>query len=350
MRKILAVLCVIFFALLLPAAERTWEPLPVPLSNNAVATAKVGHRLYMFSFMGIGPRKTWDAISNQTFAYNVDSGKWDEWRPVPGPAGRIAAAAIGMRDVVYRMGGYTVDGRGEETSVHSVEVLLPSKGIWYRAGDMPMSLDDSVLGVYRDRYIYTVSGWSQNNAVSNVQVYDSAKDKWQQATPIPGTPVFGHAGGMVNDTIVYVDGAYKNPAGRSPKYVASDECWMGKVDSHDITRIKWSKLPNHPGKARYRIAAGASEHDQKIYFSGGTDNPYNFDGIGFDGKPAEPSLVTFAWNLKTGKWEVINEKTPNPTMDNRGLLVTPYGLIRIGGMEAGQKVTAKVSAIPRSAK
>ena len=347
MKKIIVLAGFILLTLLLPAAERTWEPLPVALSNNAVATAKVGHRLYLFSFMGIGAKKTWDSISNQTFAYNTDSGKWDEWRPVPGPAGRIAAAAIGVRDVVYLMGGYTVDGRGEETSVHSVEVLLPSKGIWYRAGDMPMPLDDFVVGVYRDRYIYTVSGWSQNNTVSNVQVYDSAKDKWQQATPIPGTPVFGHAGGLVDDTIVYVDGAYKNPAGTSPKYVASDECWMGKIDHHDITKIQWTKLPNHPGKARYRIAAGASEHDQKVYFSGGTDDPYNFDGIGFDSRPADPSPLTFAWNLKTNKWELITEHTPNPTMDNRGLLVTPFGLIRIGGMEAGQKVSARVAVTPR---
>ena len=31
-----------------------------------------------------------------------------------------------------------------------------------------------------------------------------------QATPIPGTPVFGHAGAIIGNTIVYVDGAYKN--------------------------------------------------------------------------------------------------------------------------------------------
>ena len=115
------------------------------------------------------------------------------------------------------------------------------------------------------------------------------KNKWSQATPIPGTPVFGHAGALVDDTIIYVDGARKNPSGSSPRYVASDECWMGKIDHHDRTRIQWTKLPNHPGTARYRIAAGGSEKDQKIYFAGGTDNPYDYNGIGYDGKPSEPS-------------------------------------------------------------
>lgn len=212
---------------------------------------------------------------------------------------------------------------------------------------MPMPLDDSVVGVYRDRYIYTVSGWSQNDAVPNVQVYDAEKDRWQQATPIPGTPVFGHSGGILDDTIVYCDGAHKNTAAGSPKYIASDECWQGKIDHHDIRKIQWSKLPNHPGNARYRIAANASESDHKFYFTGGTDNPYNFNGVGYDGLPSEPSAMTFAFNVRTNKWEVIREKTPNATMDNRGLVVTSKGLVTVGGMEQGQKVTSRINLIPR---
>jgi hypothetical protein len=348
MRKIAAfvILCV----LVATAAEPKWEQLPLAVSNNAVASVKVNGNLVLFSFMGIGEKKTWDAITNRAFGLNTENGKWSEVRPVPGPAGRIAASAATVKDVIYLLGGYTVDSRGYETSVRSMELLLPSKGIWYRAASLPIPLDDTLVGAYRDRYIYTVSGWSQDNATPKVLVYDSRKDKWEEATPIPGTPVFGHAGGLVKDTIVYCDGAYKNPAGGSPKYVASDECWMGKIDSKDLTKIQWSKISAHPGTARYRIAAVASDHDQKIYFSGGTDNPYNYNGVGYDGRPAEPSPVTFAWNLRTSKWEVINEKTPNPAMDNRGLLITRRGLVRIGGMEAGQKVSAKVVVLPREGK
>ena len=38
-----------------------------------------------------------------------------------------------------------------------------------------------------------------------------------------------------------------------------------------------------------------------IYFSGGTDNPYNYNGIGYNGVPAEPSPVTFAFSLRSGE-------------------------------------------------
>jgi N-acetylneuraminic acid mutarotase len=226
-----------------------------------------------------------------------------------------------------------------------VNVYVPAENRYYRGADIPTPVDDSVIGVYRDRYIYLVSGWSKTDAVRNVQIYDSEKDKWTEATAIPGTPVFGHAGAIVGDTIVYVDGAYKNPSGPNPKYVASSECWMGKITKGDITKIAWTKLPAHPGGARYRIAAGASEKEGKIYFSGGTDNPYDYNGIGYNGQLAEPSPVTFAFNVRSGKWETNSENNPDPTMDHRGLLVTHRGLILVGGMEKDQQVSAQVRVV-----
>ena len=166
---------------------------------------------------------------------------------------------------------------------------------------------------------------------------------------MPGTPVFGHAGAILGDTIIYVDGAYKNPFG-NPKYLPSRECWMGKIPRKgDFTKIQWTNLPVHPGSARYRIAAGAGpieRRDSRIYFSGGTDTPYNYNGIGYNGHPAEPSPLTFAFNLYTEGWESFDEEAPEATMDHRGLLVTRRGLVIVGGMEKGQQVTAKVVVKP----
>jgi len=327
----------------LPAVSQA-PPLPSPVSNNAVASLKLGKHEVLFSFMGIGPKKTWDAITNSAFMLDPSAEKWTELRSVPGPAGRIGASAIGAREQIFLLGGYVLDHQDGEITVRDVSVYEPEAHRWYRGADLPIPIDDSVLGTYRDRYLYVVSGWSNKDAVANVQVYDIEKDKWEQATPIPGTPVFGHAGGVVDDTIVYIDGAQKNPAG-TPPYIVSDECWMGKIDHKDITKIQWSKLPAHPGNARYRIAAGAADH--RIYFSGGTDNPYNYNGIGYNGQPSEPSAVTFAFDVRSGKWETLTDKTPDPTMDHRGLLITKNNLIILGGMEKGQQVTAKVHMIPR---
>ena len=60
--------------------------------------------------------------------------------------------------------------------------------------------------------------------------------------------------------------------------------------------------------------------------------------------------MTFAFNLRSGKWETINEHTPQPTMDHRGLLVLPEGLVIIGGMEKAQQVTSRVAILPKAGK
>ena len=343
--SLVPVLLVSLVGSLFAAEQPEFDPLPAPLSNNAVATIKSRGEWLLYSFMGIGAKKTWDSVSNDAYVVN-ESGKWAQARSVPGSAGRLAAGAVGGRDHVFLFGGYVIDGQGGENTLPDVNVYDPLSDRWFRGADIPAPVDDFVLGMYHDRFIYLVSGWSKDKTVQDVQMYDAEKNVWASATPIPGTAVFGHSGALLNDTIVYVDGAYSNPAGSSPKFVASDECWMGKIDHKDPVKIQWSKLPNHPGSARYRIAAGGAPKDDKIYFSGGTDNPYNYNGMGYDGKPSVPSPVTFAFNLKTGKWETINENTPKPTMDHRGLVVKGRELIIVGGMEADQKVTARVTVLP----
>jgi N-acetylneuraminic acid mutarotase len=328
----------------------------VPLSNNAVALLRGEGGTRILSFMGIGPKKTWNAITNSAYEMDLDTGKWKETRPVPGVVGRLAATAVALHDQVFLFGGYVVDNDGNETTLSDLNVFVPSQNRYYRGKDIPVPVDDAVAGVFRDRYIFLIGGWSKTEAVRNVQIYDTEKDSWMQATPLPGTPVFGHAGAIAGDTIVYIDGAYKNPESKGPKYLAASECWMGKIPSSkkaDIAKIEWKKLPAHPGNAHYRIAAGVGDPDKKggkIYFSGGTDNPYNYNGIGYNGQPAEPSPVTFAFDVKSEKWETIDENTPNPTMDHRGLLVTRQGLVMVGGMEKGQQVTAKVKVVKAGSK
>lgn len=352
--KLLAILFCFFLVVRIHAAdEPKLSPLPAPVSNNAVAISHDEGGAKIFSFMGIGPKKTWDAITTSAYELDPSTGKWTEKRPVPGVAGRLAASAVALHDQVFIFGGYVVDSQGGESTLPDLNVFVPVENRYYRGKDVPVPVDDAVIGVFRDRYIFLIGGWStqEGDAVSNVQIYDTDKDVWLEGTPLPGTPVFGHAGGIIGDTIIYVDGAYKNPDGPKPKYVASDECWMGKLtDSKkgDVTRIHWTKLTPHPGNARYRIAAGPGPLEKKsgrIYFSGGTDNPYNYNGIGYNGQPAEPSPMTFAFNAYSERWETVNANTPDPSMDHRGLLTTRRGLVIVGGMEKGQQVTSKVTVV-----
>jgi N-acetylneuraminic acid mutarotase len=345
MRKLSFFLPLVFCALLLMAAdEPRIPPMPAAVSSNAVASLKGGLELY--SMMGVGPRKTWDDITNQVYILHVSSGKWSDGRTVPGVAGRLGASAIGARGQIFLFGGYVVDAQGAEITVADVNSFVPQDQKWYRAADIPVPVDRAVIGVNHDRYIYLIGGRSKTGPVNNVQVYDAEKDSWSQATPFPGTPVFGHAGGLADDAIVFVDGAMRNSA-EGTRYVASEECWLGKIDRKDPNKIEWSKLPAHPGTARFGIAGGAAERDRRILFSGGTAALHNFKGLGPDGKPAEVSTVTFAYNLHASRWETISEDTYDPRVDSRGILMTPLGALILGGTAKNQAVTARVALLPK---
>ena len=334
----LPVLCAI---LLLASDQPKIPPMPAAVTSNAVAALNNGIEVY--SLMGIGTKRTWDDVTNKVYVLRMKSGKWVEGRPVPGVAGRLGASAVAAKGKVYVFGGYVVDGQGNELTVADVNTYLPDERRWYRAADLPVPVDSAVIGVAHDRYIYLVGGRSKNGPVNNVQVYDVEKNTWSQATPSPGTPVFGQAGAIADETIVYVDGARK--AGE--KYAASDECWMGKIDKKDPDKIEWSKLPPHPGPGRFGIIAGAGEHDHRILFSGGTAAPHNFKGLDADGKPAELSPVTFALELHGNRWETITEDTYDVRADSRGIVFTPLGALILGGTLKNSAVSARVLEVPK---
>ena len=341
MKKPFAFLLPVLGAVLLWAADQPKiPPMPEAVTGNAVASLSSG--LEVYSLMGLGTKKTWDSITNKIFILSLKSGKWREGRPVPGVAGRLGASAIGVKGQVFVFGGYDVDGQGNEFTVGDVNAYLPSETRWYRAEDIPVPVDSAVIGVQHDRWVYLVGGRSKNGPVNNVQVYDVEKNTWSQATPFPGTPVFGHAGGVADETIVYVDGAKKDASGQ---YVASDECWMGKIDHKDPNKIEWSKLPGHPGPGRFGIVAG--EHDHRVLFSGGMTAPHNFKGLGQDGKPAEISPVTFAFELHGNRWETVADDTYDVRADSRGIVFTPIGALILGGTLKNSAVSARVLAVPK---
>ncbi|MEN8376652.1 MAG: galactose oxidase [Gemmatimonadota bacterium] len=321
-----------------PATEvRNPPPLPVAVTNNAVASLEIAGRTTLFSFLGLGASRTWDGVTQRAFAVALGDSSWTELPPVPGPRGRIAATAEAVGGVVVLFGGYTVAPDGSEKSVPNVDIWDPAEGGWRAAAPMPVPVDDAVSGVWRDSLIYLVSGWHDGDNVSLVQVYDVARDSWQEATPIEGVPVFGHAGGVAGDAIVFIDGVRRNDT--RPRYTMAPQAWRGDIDPADPTSITWRPLPEHPGPALYRAASGVC--GDRIVFAGGTDNPYNYDGIGYDGRPAAPRDAVFAYDVGEDRWVDLGA-APASTMDHRGLPVAGGHGFVIGGMRLAQRVSAGV--------
>src|ERR1039458_2337924 len=220
-------LLVLWAASVLGQDEPKFPSMPAAVSNNAVASLKGGFEL--FSFMGVGPKKNWDDVTNQVYIMTMThSGKWSEGRSVPGPVGRLNAAAGGAKGVVVLMGGYVVDNQGLEATVPDVNVYEPGARRWSRGKDIPVPVDSAVTGVTHDRFVYLIGGRAAGGPVNNVQIYDVEKDTWSQATPFPGTLAFGMAGGGGGEGNVVGGGAQAGPGGgaRGRGRAAGGLCWI----------------------------------------------------------------------------------------------------------------------------
>ncbi len=317
--------------------------LPMPVSNNAVTTVTREDQQTVVSFAGLGQGRGHADTLAVTLVLDSESGRWRESSALPGGVGRLAAAAASVGGFAYVFGGYTVAEDGSEVSTPWVHAFDPAMEAFSLLQPMPVPVDDAVSVTYLDRYIYLISGWHDVGNVNLVQRYDTQTDAWVQATPIPGTALFGHAGGIVGNKIVYCDGVMVMPhADRRRDFVASEECFLGIIDEEDSRRIDWRRLDPHPGLPRYRMAAAGISPLNAVLFIGGSENPYNYDGIGYNGEPAEPASDALFLDLSSLSWRVLPLSSP-PTMDHRGLV--PFGdrWLTIGGMLAGQEVTDQVA-------
>jgi len=147
----------------------------------------------------------------------------------------------------------------------------------------------------------------------------------------------------VDGAVVICDGVgvRVDPDGRR-RFEMVDACYLGLIDPTDPARIAWQQIPRHGGPAMYRMAATGSRRLGMVIFAGGSDNPYNYDGIGYDGEPSPPSDRIFGYRLGPGEWLELGS-LPRPSMDHRGLLELGESFTIVGGMGDGQDVTASVT-------
>lgn len=162
---------------------------------------------------------------------------------------------------------------------------------------MPLPADDSVSGVWRDRLIFLVGGWATDNNVDVVQIFDPAQDTWTR----------------------------------------------GDINPAEPTQIAWRAIAHHPGPARYRTAAGPVHAGgvTGVMFVGGTTNPYNYNGIGYDGQPSEPESTSWIYDIDRDAW-IAGPSTP-PTMDHRGFVDAAGAYWTVGGMGPGQAVEGRLT-------
>lgn len=338
-------LTVLFFGLLMSACA-TLPSLPVPHANNAVAQVSVDGKNTLFSFMGLLAGKTYKDISTSAFALTEGESRWRVLPDVPVPEGRLAATAIGVNGVVYLFGGYTVAADGSEVSAPENFAFDPAQQTYTRIADMPVPSDDAVSFAYADRYLYIVSGWHNTDNIRDVQVYDTQNDVWFQATEYPGSPVFGHAGGIVGNRFVIADGVavFGSRSKEDRRFETVNEGWMGTINPDNPAEITYRRLPQLPGRGHYRMGGVGDVEENRVLFVGGTPNAYNYNGIGYNGVPSAPKAHVFAWDFTADNWVALEDK-PVASMDHRGMLMLRSKWVTIGGMVGAQEVTGDLLTV-----
>lgn len=319
-------------------------PLKIPaVTNNAVAFIESQGQPMAYSFGGLGPEKSWRDVTARAFAINLSTGRKTALPPLPDGIGRLASTAVAVRGRILIFGGYTVSATGEEVSTPDVFSFDPVKRHYVRLPPMPIPVDDAVSFVFGDRHVYLVSGWNTKANTAAVQVFDVQTSSWARATDYPGTPVFGHAGGIVDNTFVVMGGvsATRKPDGKN-SFAASEEAWWGEIDAANPLRIMWVRLHAAPVHAVYRIAATGSPGRKAIMFAGGSDNPYNYDGIGYNKVPSAPTTEIFSFDVERGFWRVHARRKAG-TMDHRGLIEWRGRFHTIGGMDDRRRVLSRVT-------
>jgi N-acetylneuraminic acid mutarotase len=316
-----------------PSVWRAGPSLPQPITNNAVAAIEIDGRVSVFSFAGMDSTKLWRGVTNVAYRWDTGDAVWREIEPVPGP-GRLASTAQVIGGRIYMLGGYTVAEDGSEKSLPDVAIYDPVAESWSRGADIPVPTDDAVSGVWHGQRIVLVSGWHDSGNIRDVQTYDPATNIWTATTPIAGNPVFGHTGAITGDHIVYVDGTAV--VERRPRFQIDTASWVGTIDAVDPANVVWTPAAPHPGPPLYRAAAAVI--GSYALFIGGTDNPYNYDGIGYDGAPSEPIRQLLAYAPELDIWDTMSA-LPVATMDHRNAGVAGGRIFVVGGMLERQIVS-----------
>lgn len=260
---------------------------------------------------------------------------------VPDSVGRLASSAVTIGNKAYIVGGYAVYPNGKEVSSKQLFIFDPQTEGFKKGADLPIAIDDQMQAVWRDSLLYIISGWNDSANVHAVQLYNPTTNEWQLATPLPNEitgAVFGGCSTIYGDTIYILGGATF-----SKFYPPSNTFYKGVINPGNPAVINWINAGKYPGEFRYRSVAFAN--NGKVYFWGGSNETYNYNGIAYkDKQPVQPNKTLLVYNIGTGTF--ITKAAANGVMDLRNAVCSSkYKWCVVGGMGINQQLKKIITTV-----
>lgn len=318
--------------------------LPEPVSNNAVASTSIRDKTYVLSITGVGQGKSSADIHNKAWLHTVGEFGWVSLPPVPSQqrlSGRVGASAVALNNNFFIFGGSFINTDGSTITATDSYRLDPVTRRYTRLNDMPVPVDHAAAIPHQNRYIYLVSGWSDHGTVNLVQLFDNFTQRWSQATPFPGNPVFGLAGAIAANHLVVCDGVKLDyPKDQSRQFKPAAACWVGQLSANPNT-ISWQPIAHPTEQARFRLAATtvSINGEEMVAFIGGSYSQYALNGKTATGEAAEPAAEVWLYAPLQQRW--FKGANTEAVMDLRGVVELNGSFYSLGGMLSQQQVTNK---------
>lgn len=311
------------------------------VTNHAAASFKNQNTWYTYTFYGLDSTKRWTGVHSKVIKTNMETGRSEVITIIPDSLGRLASSASLIKNKIYIAGGYAVFRDGKEKSSNYLFIFDPVTDSFKNGKNIPLPIDDHVQAVWRDSLLYVISGWSDSVNVRAVQVYNPFSNEWLMASPLPDekeAATFGGCGTIVGDTIYYLGGATFQKF-----YPPSHKFYKGVINPSNPLRIQWMQAGNYPGEYRYRSVAFRSRN--KIYFFGGSNETYNYNGISYEHKKlVNPNTTLLNYDIESGRFAI--EKSQIHVMDLRNVVEMENGkFYSVGGMIEKQKVISAIRPI-----
>jgi N-acetylneuraminic acid mutarotase len=218
---------------------------------------------------------------------------WEQLASIAGgPRQEHGVAALNGE--VYVVGGIRPDESGAMTTVTDVEVYDPARDTWEHAAPLPVAMNHPNLAVVGGR-LYVLGGLSGGaswEALGDSFVYSPAADRWRELSPMPEGTERGSSAIGVRGSTVYLAGGMRTltpgPGGLQDT--------VDLVQSYDAVTGRWRTLPSLP-QARDHV--GGAVVGNRLYVVGGRDR----------GQVNVRDSV-YALNLSTHRWSA---RAPMPT-------------------------------------